>query len=46
MDNKKQIRDRIGELSQWFHNIHLHKRIQTAPEHQLGDFLSNYKSGN
>jgi tRNA (mo5U34)-methyltransferase len=38
MDIKNQIRNRIGELSLWFHDIHLPNGIQTAPEHQLGDF--------
>jgi tRNA (mo5U34)-methyltransferase len=33
----EQIRQRIQELGQWFHNIDL-KGVQTAPEHFLGDY--------
>jgi tRNA (mo5U34)-methyltransferase len=32
-----QIRQRISELGEWFHNIDLHG-IQTAPHHFLGDY--------
>jgi tRNA (mo5U34)-methyltransferase len=35
----EQIRKRIGELGQWFHNINL-GGVQTAPDHFLGDYPS------
>ena len=33
----EQIRDRVAELGQWFHNIDL-GGVQTAPDHFLGDY--------
>jgi tRNA (mo5U34)-methyltransferase len=35
----EQIRDRVAELGQWFHNIDL-GGVQTAPDHFLGDYPS------
>jgi tRNA (mo5U34)-methyltransferase len=32
-----QIRQRIRELGDWFHNLNLHG-VQTAPNHFLGDY--------
>jgi tRNA (mo5U34)-methyltransferase len=32
-----QIRDRVRELGEWFHNINL-RGVQTAPDHFLGDY--------
>jgi tRNA (mo5U34)-methyltransferase len=32
-----QIRRRVEELGQWFHNLDLHG-VQTAPDHFLGDY--------
>lgn len=34
-----EIRKRVGELGEWFHNINL-KGVQTAPHHFLGDYPS------
>jgi tRNA (mo5U34)-methyltransferase len=31
----------IGALGPWFHNLHLHDGVQTAPDHPLGDFPRN-----
>ncbi len=36
----EQIRRRINDLGQWFHNLNL-AGIQTAPNHFLGDYPSN-----
>src|SRR5512144_3049263 len=33
----EEIRQRISELGQWFHNLDL-QGIQTAPDHFLGDY--------
>jgi tRNA (mo5U34)-methyltransferase len=38
MENEKEIKTKVKELSPWFHNIHLPGGIQTVPEHPLGDF--------
>src|SRR3954447_25034727 len=35
----EQIRERVGELGQWFHNLDL-RGVQTAPQHALGDYPS------
>lgn len=35
--SSQQIRDRIGELGAWFHNLRL-GGIETAPNHFLGDY--------
>ncbi len=35
--NGFEIRKRVDELGEWFHNINLHG-IQTAPNHFLGDY--------
>ncbi len=32
-----EIRKKVGEMGQWFHNINL-KGVQTAPDHFLGDY--------
>src|SRR5690242_16389093 len=32
-----QIRQRVQELGQWFHNLDLHG-VKTAPDHFLGDY--------
>src|SRR5690348_10909113 len=32
-----ELRRRIGELGEWFHNLELHG-VRTAPNHFLGDF--------
>jgi tRNA (mo5U34)-methyltransferase len=32
------IRQAVGSLAPWFHNLHLPDGTQTAPEHSLGDF--------
>jgi tRNA (mo5U34)-methyltransferase len=34
-----EIRERIAELGQWFHNLNL-RGVQTAPDHFLGDYPS------
>lgn len=34
------IRADIERLAPWFHNLHLPTGIETAPDHQLGDFPS------
>lgn len=31
-------RHEIDELGPWFHNLHLPEGVQTAPDHELGDF--------
>lgn len=36
---RDEIQRRIGELGQWFHNIHL-GGVETAPNHFLGDYPS------
>src|SRR5947208_10265801 len=33
----EQIRTRVQELGQWFHNLDLHG-VKTAPDHFLGDY--------
>lgn len=38
---EKPIQNRIGEvdaLAPWFHNLHLPGELQTAPDHEFGDF--------
>ena len=35
----EQIRQRVRELGQWFHNLDLHG-VKTAPDHFLGDYPS------
>src|ERR1700716_1722260 len=35
--NGFEIRKRVDELGEWFHNINLHG-VQTAPNHFLGDY--------
>lgn len=37
MLNTEQIRQRVEELGQWFHNLDL-GGVQTAPDHFLGDY--------
>lgn len=32
------LRRRIHSLGPWFHNLHLPGGVQTAPDHELGDF--------
>ena len=32
------LRERVAELSPWFHNIDLGHGVWTAPEHFLGDY--------
>lgn len=34
---ERQIRDRLAELGEWFHNINL-GGVETAPDHFLGDY--------
>ncbi|HWI57518.1 MAG TPA: TIGR04290 family methyltransferase [Bacillota bacterium] len=36
----EQIRQRVRELGDWFHNLNLHG-VQTAPNHFLGDYPEN-----
>src|SRR4051794_38401136 len=36
----EQIRRRVAELGQWFHNINL-KGVDTAPDHFLHDYPAN-----
>lgn len=36
------LETRVSQLGPWFHNIHLGNEIQTAPNHPLGDFPSNF----
>ena len=36
-NNPAEIRRRIEELGDWFHNLNLHG-VETAPQHFLGDF--------
>jgi tRNA (mo5U34)-methyltransferase len=33
----EQIRERVSELGEWFHNLDL-RGVRTAPEHPLGDY--------
>src|SRR3954471_22415522 len=33
----EQIRERVGELGDWFHNLDL-RGVRTAPAHALGDY--------
>jgi len=35
--SREQIRQRVQELGQWFHNLDLHG-VKTAPDHFLGDY--------
>src|SRR5919205_2483718 len=37
MMTEEQIRRRVVELGQWFHNLNL-RGVQTAPDHFLGDY--------
>lgn len=37
MLNTEQIRQRVAELGEWFHNLDL-EGVQTAPDHFLGDY--------
>jgi tRNA (mo5U34)-methyltransferase len=37
---KHSLQDQVRHLGPWFHNLHLPTGIQTAPDHQLGDFPS------
>ena len=39
MMNTDQIRRRVAELGQWFHNLDL-GGVKTAPDHFLGDYPS------
>ena len=34
---EEQIRRRIAELGEWFHNLDL-RGVKTAPDHFLGDY--------
>src|SRR5205814_7213525 len=38
------LESRVTELGPWFHNLRLGERatVQTAPDHPLGDFPSNF----
>jgi tRNA (mo5U34)-methyltransferase len=38
------LESRVSELGPWFHNLRLgdHASVQTAPDHPLGDFPSNF----
>ncbi|MBV9622381.1 MAG: TIGR04290 family methyltransferase [Acidobacteria bacterium] len=36
-DGGRELRERIRELGEWFHNLNLHG-VPTAPHHFLGDF--------
>ena len=35
--SQEQIRRRVAELGQWFHNLDL-RGVKTAPDHFLGDY--------
>lgn len=37
MLSTEEIRQRVAELGEWFHNLDLHG-VQTAPDHFLGDY--------
>ena len=36
------FKDRVTQLGPWFHNLRLGDAVQTAPDHPLGDFPSNF----
>lgn len=35
---KVSLQQKVRHLGPWFHNLHLPTGLQTAPDHQLGDF--------
>jgi methyltransferase (TIGR04290 family) len=37
-DQAARLREEVRRLGPWFHNLHLPGRVQTAPDHFLGDF--------
>lgn len=43
-DEQRALADQVRGLGTWFHNVRLDadRRVQTAPDHPLGDFPSNF----